>query len=258
MEKSSMKVIILAGGYGSRISSITEDIPKPMINIGKKTILEHVMDTFIRYGHKDFYIALGYKSNVIKKYFNKKNFKNYSLYINGKTIRKNKNQNSIQLNLYDTGLKTMTGGRVKKILNKFKNKKENFFLTYGDGVGNINLNKLKKFHFKHKKLISITAVRPPARFGELIIRSNRVLNFQEKPQLQKGWINGGYFIINKKVEKDILDSKIVFEREPLEKAAKTKNLMSFKHYDFWKCMDNLRDKNELEKLINFKPVPWLK
>lgn len=253
-----MKVIILAGGYGSRISSITKDMPKPMIRIGKKTILEHVMDTFIRYGHKDFHIALGYKSKVIKKYFNKKNFKKYSLYINGKTIRKNKNLNSIQLNLYDTGLNTMTGGRVKKILNKFNNKNENFFLTYGDGVGNINLYKLKKFHLKHKKLISITAVRPPARFGELIIRGSKVLKFQEKPQLQKGWINGGYFIINKKIEKYIYDSKIVFEREPIEKAAKTKNLMSFKHYDFWKCMDNLRDKNELDKLINLKTIPWLK
>ena len=252
-----MKVIILAGGFGSRISSLTQDIPKPMIKIGKKTILEHVMDTFIKYDHKEFHIALGYKSNVIKSYFKKNKFSNINLNINGKSFRSTNNFDSIKINLHDTGLKTMTGGRVKQILNKFKYN-EDFFLTYGDGVGNVNLKKLKSFHIRHKKLTTITAVRPPARFGELFIKGKRVVSFKEKPQLQEGWINGGYFIINKKIENYIKGSKTVFEKEPLEKIAKLKNLMSFKHEDFWQCMDNLRDKNTLENFLKKKKIPWLK
>ncbi len=151
----------------------------------------------------------------------------------------------------------MTGGRVKKILKKMK-KNDFFFLTYGDGVGNVNLNKLLSFHMKHQKKITITAVRPPARFGELIVKKNKVISFKEKPQLQKGWINGGYFIINKNIERYIKNSSTVFEKEPMERLVKEKQLMSFSHNEFWQCMDTMRDKQLLEKLSKLKPLPWLK
>ena len=184
-----MKVFILAGGLGSRISEYTKTIPKPMIKIGKKPILHHIMNIYIKWGYNDFYIATGYKSNVIKKFFKKfkKGNSKSEHILDGKPCT---------ITLLDTGVKTMTGGRLKFMKN-YLNKDENFMFTYGDGISSVNLKKLENFHRKKGKLITVTAVRPPARFGELIIKRDLVSSFQEKPQVKNGWINGGFFIANK-------------------------------------------------------------
>ena len=227
-----MKVVILAGGYGTRIAEYTKKIPKPMIKIAGLPLLTHIMRIFKSYGYKEFIIAAGYKKNVIQSYYLKsKEFKH--------------------LEVIDTGKDTMTGGRILK-LKSFIKKGENFFVTYGDGLSDINIKKLKSFHLKHKKIATVTAVRPPVRFGELSIRNKQVLKFKEKPEIKSSWINGGFFILNYKVFQYIKGKKTSFEKEPLEKLSKTKNLMAFKHKGFWKCMDNLADKNYLEKIYKKK------
>lgn len=257
-----MRAIILAGGYGSRISSLTKNIPKPMIKIGNQPILMHVISTYLKYNINNFHIALGYKGGIIKKYFLSKKFLNYKIIINSKIIHDNKKNNKISISLYDTGLNTMTGGRIKKVIKKIieKNKvnDDDFLVTYGDGVGNINIDKLIKFHKKKRKIVTITSVRPPARFGELFIKGHKVISFKEKPQMQKGWINGGYFILNKKIINYISGSKTIFERDPLERLVKKNNVVAYKHKSFWQCMDNLRDKKTLDQLSKQKPCPWLK
>ena len=221
-----MKVVILAGGRGTRISEYTNLIPKPMIKVLGKPIILRIMDHYARFGHKDFYIATGYKSNVIKKYFKKKNYKKYNI------------------NLIYTGLNTMTGGRIKR-LNKFLN--ETFLVTYGDGLSNININKLINFHKRNKKLVTLTTVRPPARFGAIKIKNNFVKYFREKSSLDEGWINGGFFVMEPKFLKFISGDKTYLEQEPFKKISKKKQLMAFKHKGFWQCMDTLRDKEILEK-----------
>ena len=226
-----MKVVILAGGRGTRISESTNLIPKPMIKVLGKPIILRIMDHYARFGHKDFYIATGYKSNVIKKYFKKKNYKKYNI------------------NLIYTGLNTMTGGRIKR-LNKFLN--ETFLVTYGDGLSNININKLINFHKRNKKLVTLTTVRPPARFGAIKIKNNFVKYFREKSSLDEGWINGGFFVMEPKFLKFISGDKTYLEQEPLKKISKKKQLMAFKHKGFWQCMDTLRDKEILEKKIRNK------
>ncbi len=226
-----MKVVILAGGRGTRISEYTNLIPKPMIKVLGKPIILRIMDHYARFGHKDFYIATGYKSNVIKKYFKKKNYKKYNI------------------NLIYTGLNTMTGGRIKR-LNKFLN--ETFLLTYGDGLSNININKLINFHKRNKKLVTLTTVRPPARFGAIKIKNNFVKYFREKSSLDEGWINGGFFVMEPKFLKFISGDKTYLEQEPFKKISKKKQLMAFKHKGFWQCMDTLRDKEILEKKIRNK------
>ena len=235
-----MKIIILAGGKGTRISELTKIIPKPMIKIGKKPILIHIIEHYSKFGKKDFYVALGYKSSVVQNYF--KNFKKFDqpfiFLINKKKIT---------ITLSFTGKNTLTGGRIKR-MKKFINKDENFMFTYGDGVSNINLRNLEKFHLKNKKIITVTAVRPPARFGEITIKNNRVNTFKEKPQVTEGWINGGFFVANYKFFRFIKGDQTILEKEPLEKAAKQKQLFAFKHKGFWKCMDTLRDKNVLEQI----------
>ncbi len=235
-----MKIIILAGGKGTRISELTKTIPKPMIKIGKKPILIRIIEHYLKFGKKDFYIALGYKSNVVQNYF--KNFKKFDqpfiFLINKKKIT---------ITLSFTGKNTLTGGRIKR-MEKFINKDESFMFTYGDGVSNVNLRDLEKFHIKNKKIITVTAVRPPARFGEITIKNNRVNTFKEKPQVTEGWINGGFFVANYKFFKFIKGDRTILEREPLEKAAKLKQLFAFKHKGFWKCMDTLRDKHVLEQI----------
>ena len=223
-----MKVVILAGGRGTRISEYTNLIPKPMIKVLGKPIILRIMDHYARFGHKDFYIATGYKSNVIKKYFKKKNYKKYNI------------------NLIYTGLNTMTGGRIKR-LNKFLN--ETFLVTYGDGLSNININKLINFHKRNKKLVTLTTVRPPARFGAIKIKNNFVKYFREKSSLDEGWINGGFFVMEPKFLKFISGDKTYLEQEPFKKISKKKQLMAFKHKGFWQCMDTLRDKEILEKKI---------
>mgnify|MGYP001378193542 CR=1 FL=1 len=228
-----MKVIILAGGLGTRISEYTKSVPKPMILINKVPILVHIMDHFSRFGFRDFIIATGYKGSVIKKYFKKCNFKEWNIKI------------------VNTGKKTMTGGRLKR-LEKFLKKKEEFFLTYGDGVSNVNLKKLVNFHKRNKKLVTLTAVRPPARFGYLKIKGNLVNYFKEKTATDEGWINGGFFVINPKFLKYIKDDQTFLEKEPLEKITKKKQLSAYKHKSFWHCMDTIRDKRKLDKILKNK------
>ncbi len=235
-----MKIIILAGGKGTRISEFTKTIPKPMIKIGKKPILIHIISHYLKYGHKEFFIALGYKSYVVKNYF--KNFKKFDESFTHKL--KNKN---VSITLSYTGKNTLTGGRIKR-MSKFIDKNEDFMFTYGDGISNVNLKRLKQFHKKNRKLITVTAVRPPARFGEITIKKNRVNKFKEKPQVTQGWINGGFFVTNFNFFKFIKGDKVILEKDPLERATKLKQLYAFKHNGFWKCMDTLRDKNVLEEL----------
>ncbi len=225
-----MRVVILAGGYGTRISEYTKRIPKPMILINKKPIIVHIMEHFVKYGFNDFIIALGYKGSEIKKYFKKKNHWN--------------------VKLVDTGLKTMTGGRLKR-LEKILGK-EKFFMTYGDGISNVNLNKLLKFHKKNNKLVTLTAVRPPARFGAIKLSGNRVKLFKEKQKIHEGWINGGFFVMEPAFLKFIKNDNTFLEREPLEQAGKKGQLYAFKHEGFWQCMDTKRDKDILEKILNNK------
>jgi len=231
-----MKCVILAGGKGTRISEYTKSIPKPMIRIGSKPILEHIINYYIKYGFKDFIIAGGYKYSIIKNYFKKKN----------KLVR---------IKVINTGIASLTGKRLVKLKKELKS---TFMLTYGDGLSNVNLDKLLKFHKKNKKKITMTAVHPPARFGELEINNNLVNRFEEKPQLQKGWINGGFFVVEPEFLSFIGDNNVMLERSPMSKAVKTKNLAAFKHTGFWFCMDTLRDKKVLEEMIKNKKSPWLK
>jgi glucose-1-phosphate cytidylyltransferase len=231
-----MKVVILAGGKGTRISEYTKILPKPMIKIGTKPILEHIINYYIKFGFKDFIIASGYKHRIIKNYLKKKNF-------------------SAKIKVIDTGVETLTGSRLKKLSNELN---ETFMLTYGDGLSNLNLKKLLRFHKSNKKLITLTAVHPPARFGELSIVKDLVTNFEEKPQLQKGWINGGFFVVEPEFLKFIGNKNVMLERSPLAKAVKTKNLAAYKHSGFWFCMDTLRDKKVLDIMIKTKKSPWLK
>ena len=235
-----MKTIILAGGKGTRISEYTKTIPKPMINIGNNPILIHIIEHYSKYGHKDFFIALGHKSHVIKNYF--KNFKKLdeAFYYKTKSC-------DVLITLSYTGENTLTGGRIKRMA-KFINKNEDFMFTYGDGISNVNIKKLVQFYKNSKKLITVTAVRPPARFGEITIKNNRVNTFKEKPQVTTGWINGGFFISNYNFFKLIKNDKTILEKEPLEQASKNNQLYAFKHKGFWKCMDTLRDKEVLEKI----------
>jgi len=233
-----MIVVILAGGFGTRIADHSE-LPKPMIPIGGRPIISHILDIYSLQGYKEFIIAAGYKREVIKNYF-KKNKKKFS---------------NMNIQVVDTGLKTFTGNRLKK-LKKFI-KGENFMLTYGDGLCNIDLNKLVKFHLNHNKMATITAVHPPARFGELVLDGNSVKTFKEKPQLQKGWINGGFFVFKKKFLNLIPNKTVMLEREPLSKIIKAQEFMAYKHNNFWYCMDNRRDYFNLEKMCKFKKVPWL-
>ena len=235
-----MKVIILAGGKGTRISEYTKTIPKPMIQIGNRPILIHIIKHYLKYGNKDFYIALGYKNKIVQSYF--KNFIKFDepfLYKINKT--------KVFITLSYTGKNTLTGGRIKR-MSKFIKKNENFMFTYGDGVSNVNIKNLIRFYKKKRKLIAVTAVRPPARFGEITINNDRVSNFKEKPQVTEGWINGGFFITNFSFFKFIKGDNTILEKEPLEKATAKKQLFAFKHKGFWKCMDTTRDKDVLEKI----------
>ena len=231
-----MKVVILAGGKGTRILEYTKSIPKPMVKIGSKPILEHIINYYMKYGFKDFLIAGGYKYSIIKSYFKKKKI-------------------SANIRVIDTGLETLTGSRLLKLRNILN---DTFMLTYGDGLSNVNLKKLLKFHRSNKKKITITAVHPPARFGELEIKNKLVTKFEEKPQLQKGWINGGFFVIEPEFLNFVGKKNVMLERSPLLKAVKTKNLSAFKHNGFWFCMDTLRDKKVLDKMIKDKKSPWIK
>ena len=226
-----MKVVILAGGFGTRLSEYTKDIPKPLVKINNLPIMVHIMKHYAKYGFKDFYVALGYKGAEIRKYFKKKNF-------------------NWKVTLIDTGKNTMTGGRLLRLKKILEN--NTFLMTYGDGVSNINLKKLVNFHNKNKKIITLSAVRPPARFGAIKIKNNIVTSFKEKSSMDEGWINGGFFVINPKFFKYIRNDKTYLEREPLEQVSKIKQLSAFKHEGFWQCMDTKRDKINLEKIFKSK------
>ena len=229
-----MKTIILAGGKGTRILEYTKTIPKPMIRINKKPILIHIMEHYLKFGFKDFYVALGYKGEVIKNYFTNIPEK-------------------WKLNLIDTGQKTMTGGRVKRLQKLIG--KETCMLTYGDGLSNINLDSLLAFHKNHRKLITVSAVRPPARFGAIKLNGDRVISFKEKSHLAEGWINGGFFVIEPGFF-DLIDGDDTYlEREPLERAVNKGELFAYKHKGFWQCMDTKRDRDYLEEIYS-KGAPW--
>ena len=236
-----MKTIILAGGKGTRISEYTKVIPKTMIRIQNKPILIHIIKHYSKFGFKDFYIALGYRKNVVLNYF--KNFKKIDKPFNF-TLDKKK----ISITLSDTGENTFTGGRLKR-MRKFINKSEDFMFTYGDGVSNVNLKKLSNFHKKNRKMVTVTAVRPPARFGEIILKKNIVATFKEKPQVKSGWINGGFFVAKYQFFEFIKGDKTILEKEPLEKVAKKNQLCALRHNSFWKCMDTSRDKKVLEEIF---------
>ena len=226
-----MKVVLLAGGFGTRLSEYTKTIPKPMISIGNKPMLLRIMEQYAKYGFKDFYIALGYKGEVIKKFFNKKFF-------------------DWKINLIETGKNTMTGGRLKRLKKYIGN--ETFMMTYGDGLSSVNLKKLLQFHKKNKKLVTLTAVRPPARFGVIKLQGKHVGYFKEKSKLDEGWINGGFFVMEPKFFKYIKNDNTYLEREPLETATKRKQLMAFKHNGFWQCVDTKRDIDKLNKILRTK------
>ena len=255
-----MKVILLCGGYGTRLGEETQLKPKPMVEIGGKPILWHIMKIFEKHNMQDFHLALGYKADFIKDYFLKYNSLNNDFSVNLKSGKIEFNdiiKEKWNINLTDTGLNTMTGGRLLRLKESLKNE-ETFMLTYGDGVSNVDLTRLLKFHKSHGKIATVTAVRPPVRFGELIIYDNKVEEFTEKPQAGKGWINGGFFVFNKEIFNYIEDDSIMLEREPLEKLSKMGELMAYKHDDFWQCMDTIREKEILEGLLNSNSAPWLK
>ena len=251
-----MKVIILAGGFGTRFSEYTNTIPKPMITIGGKPILWHIMQTYAKFGHKDFYVALGYKAELIKDYFLNYRALNANFTIelgSGNILSHQLDHVDWKVTLVDTGDKTMTGGRLKRMKEFIGD--EPFMLTYGDGVTDINLDEVLKFHRSHGKLVTMSAVRPAARFGELELEGDVVRSFKEKPQMHEGWINGGFFIIEPKFFDFIDDDSTLLEREPLEKATKLGELMAYKHKGFWHCMDTKRDHDLLESLWR-SGAPW--
>jgi glucose-1-phosphate cytidylyltransferase len=230
-----MKVILLAGGFGTRLSGYTKTIPKPMVEVGGQPMLIHIMKQYAKYGFKDFYIALGYRGELIKKFFNKKFF-------------------DWNINLVETGENTMTGGRLKR-LKKYVGK-TTFMMTYGDGISNVNLGKLIKFHKKNNKLVTLTAVRPPARFGALKLKGNSVSYFKEKSKLDEGWINGGFFVMEPEFLKFIKNDNTYLEREPLEAVTQKKQLAAFRHEGFWQCMDTKRDKDNLNKILKRKKIKF--
>ncbi len=254
-----MKAVILAGGYGTRISEETAIRPKPMVEIGDKPIIWHIMKIYTAYGINDFIICCGYKGYIIKEYF-----ANYFLHMNDVTfdIKNNKTevlQNGAEpwrVTLIDTGEKTMTGGRLKRVKDYIG--KETFCLSYGDGVSNVNIKQLIDFHREEKALATLTAVQPPGRFGALTLKQdqNKVFRFREKPRGDSAWINGGFFVLEPVVMDYISDDTTVWEQEPLQKLAHDGALAAYKHYGFWQSMDTLRDKNVIEELWNNCKAPW--
>ena len=241
-----MYTVFLAGGMGSRLSEETHKTPKPMIKIGKHPILFHIMKHYSDFNFKKFIVCGGYKYLYIKKFF-----------LQNKKLISNK-KFDWDVNIINTGLKAQTGARIKKIKKYLKNEKI-FFMTYGDGVANVNIKKILNFHKKHKKIATLTAVRPLPRFGNIKLKKNKVSSFSEKDRLQEGWINGGFFVLNKEVF-DYIDDRqnCIFEKEPLQNLSKNGQLMAYKHEGFWHPMDTLRDKNYLNELWKKKKLSWLK
>lgn len=253
-----MKVAILAGGLGTRLSEETTIKPKPMVEIGGKPMLWHIMNIYAAFGYNEFVIALGYKGEVIKDYFLNYHYRSRSLTVDlqsGKAnLHNSKTDENWIVHLLDTGTDTQTGGRIKQVSQFIGN--EPFMLTYGDGVSNINLVELLNFHKEKGRLATITAVRPPARFGQMILDGDRVSQFEEKPQIGEGWINGGFFVLQPEIVNYIKDDQTLWEREPLEQLALEGQLTAYRHNDFWYCMDTLRDVNLLDKFWQDGKAPW--
>ena len=253
-----MKTVILCGGLGTRISEETSIKPKPMVEIGGNPILWKIMKTYERYGFNDFVLALGYKGHIIKDYFSSYNSRNSDFTINTKTGIKHfdsiKKAEDWNVDLIDTGKLTLTGGRILRLKDRLK---ETFFLTYGDGVCNVDLNKLLDFHKSHGKVATVTAVRPPARFGGMKIEKNQVKEFKEKPQIGEASINGGYFVFEPEIFNYIKDDNSILEKEPLETLSRENQLMAYEHNDFWHCMDTIRDRDALNNFIKEGYTPWL-
>tara|TARA_B100001179_G_scaffold227567_1_gene210333 strand:- start:209 stop:973 length:765 start_codon:yes stop_codon:yes gene_type:complete len=252
-----MKVILLAGGFGTRLSEYTVSLPKPMVTIGGKPILWHIMKYYAHYGHNQFYVALGYKAEMIKEFFLHYRTMNADFTVNLKTgdvIPHQQDEVDWKVTLVDTGLRSMTGGRVKQMKPYISN--ETCLMTYGDGVSDVDLDQLIAFHQNHGKMVTVTAVHPGARFGELEMREDQVTFFQEKPQTGQGWINGGYFVLEPEFFDLIEEDQTILEREPLERAAQMGELMAFRHNGFWQCMDTKRDHANLEEFWRSGKAPW--
>jgi glucose-1-phosphate cytidylyltransferase len=253
-----MKAVILAGGLGTRISEETHLKPKPMIEIGGKPILWHIMKMYSSHGVNDFIICCGYRGYLIKEYF-----ANYFLHTSDLTIDMSNNEVTIhekyaepwKVTLVDTGENTLTGGRLKRVEKYLKNE-EAFCFTYGDGLSDLNISDSIKFHFSHKKLATVTAVKPPGRYGALELDSNKVVAFTEKPRGDGGLINGGFFILSPKVIDLIEGDLISWEDEPIAVLTQKSEIMAYHHYGFWQSMDTLRDKNHLDSLWSNKTAPW--
>lgn len=254
-----MKVVLLAGGFGTRISEESHLRPKPMIEIGGKPILWHIMKEYSHYGFNEFVICAGYKQQVIKEFF-----ANYFLHMSDITFDMQNNQMEVHNNsaepwkvtVVDTGLNTMTGGRVKRVRDYIGD--ETFLLTYGDGVCDVNIHQLLEFHRAHGKMATMTAIQPEGRFGVLDMTGDRIDAFREKSKGDTGWINGGYMVLEPKILDFIEGDETIFERQPLEKAAQQGELMAYRHEGFWQCMDTLRDKEKLEEMIEKGNAPWIK
>ncbi len=252
-----MKVVILAGGRGTRLAEETEVRPKPMVEIGGKPILWHIMKIYASYGHKEFYIACGYKGEFIKEYFRNFFIHNSDYIVNlgtGAVDIVSNNGIDWQVAVIDTGLETMTGGRIRRLQQYLDG--DSFLATYGDGVANVDLGALVDFHSAHGKLATITAVRPAARFGGLVVEGDSVREFTEKPQTGEGWINGGFFVFEAGVFDYLDGDDSILEREPLERLALDGQLMAYRHDGFWQPMDTLREKVLLESLWNSGDAPW--
>lgn len=252
-----MNVVILAGGLGTRLTEETEIKPKPMVEIGGKPILWHIMKHYCHFDFNDFYVALGYKGEIIKRYFLDYAMLNGSLMIdltNGNVEHEQQACEDWKIHLVETGLATNTGGRVKRLQPFLKD--ETFMLTYGDGVGNVDLDALLQFHRAHGRLVTLTAVRPPARFGGLVFDGDRVACFTEKPQIGEGWINGGFMVCEPGIFDYLKDDQTTLEAEPLERLAADGQLAAYRHEGFWQCMDTLRDKKLLESLWQEGKALW--
>jgi glucose-1-phosphate cytidylyltransferase len=252
-----VKVGVLAGGVGSRLAEETQVKPKPMVEIGGRPILWHIMMHYAHYGFKRFVVALGYKGEVIKKYMVDYCSLNSNLTVNlqtGDVEIHDAYKTDWTVELVDTGIPTLTGGRIKRLAPYLGN--ETFMLTWGDGVSDVNLHDLLAFHRSHGKLATLTAVRPPARFGHIELQDDQVVEFSEKPQTRAGWINGAFFVLEPGVFDYIDGDDTQWEREPLERLAKDGQLMAYRHTSFWQCMDTLRDKRLLEELWQSGNAPW--
>ena len=254
-----MKAVILAGGFGIRLGEETHLKPKPMIEIGGRPIIWHIMNILAVHGVTEFIIALGYKGEIVKDYFLKFHALNNDISVDlstgGTTIHENENQLNWKVHLVDTGLYTQTGGRLKR-LRKWLANDPMFLLTYGDGVANLDIGALLEFHKSHGKVATVTTVRSPARFGRIVFEGERVAEFYEKPEAGEGWINGGYFVLTPKAIDYISGDEAIWERDPVERLARDGQLMGYRHYGFWSCMDTVKEKNMLEEMWASGNAPW--